>query len=113
MFYALVRDGMKTKDIWLKNLYIELYPQTTNCALLYHPEASVAKQDDFLHLNPRVRFPLELRERTLSLRDQLLREGTIMKRGHDRSGQGTSDVDSYAVLNWALLAASLSLRSHI
>ena len=50
VFLALVKRGERLKALWLKNIYVTLYDQTPNCALLYGPKASSGQGP--LHLRP-------------------------------------------------------------
>jgi hypothetical protein len=53
VFLGLVKRREKHKDLWKKNIYVQVYgPQQTNCAVLYGPKAASTKSGP-LHLNPR------------------------------------------------------------
>jgi hypothetical protein len=52
VFLALVKRGERHKDLWLKNIYVTLYGQKPNCAVLYGPKASWGQGP--LHLRPGV-----------------------------------------------------------
>ena len=43
----------KHKDLWKKNIYVQLYSQRPNCAVLYGPRVESTKRGP-LHLNPQV-----------------------------------------------------------
>lgn len=44
VFLALVKRGEHHKDLWKKNIYVELYPQRLNCALLYGPRVQATQR---------------------------------------------------------------------
>lgn len=53
VFHALIRKGMRHKDLWKKNVYVVLYPHKPNCAILYHPDSEQVVNAAPLHFNPR------------------------------------------------------------
>lgn len=51
VFHALVKRGLRHKDLWKNNIYVALYPQVRNCAILYHPDCAKAVNAAPLHFN--------------------------------------------------------------
>ena len=49
---AMVRNDLKQPDLTSGNIYVQLYPQPSNCAVLYSPASQYAKSGP-LHLNPK------------------------------------------------------------
>src|SRR5207245_4879163 len=52
VFLALVQRGLRHKDLWKKDIYVQLYDQRPNCAVLYGPRVKKYGRAP-LHLNPR------------------------------------------------------------
>lgn len=54
LFLALIElKNQKHKELWKKNIYVQIYPQKPNCAVLYGPKV-VTESRAPLHLNPQV-----------------------------------------------------------
>ena len=102
VFLALVKRGEKHKDLWKKNLYVQLYPQRPNCAVLYGPAVESA-QNGPLHLNPRATsWDADVFRRMESHID-------YVQTDNKGSGKERGCFDHYRVRDWDQLAASLGL----
>lgn len=98
---ALAKRGETHKDLWKKDLCVQLYPQRPGCAVLYWPTTKYA--DAPLHLNPR----------RASWRPSVLEAmAPYVRFAHsDRKGRGreNSNFDHYRVADWDGLALALGL----
>lgn len=103
VFLALVQRGERHKDLWKKDIYVQLYPQRPNCAVLYGPSVGKYARAP-LHLNPR---------QVQAWRGHIFRRMKLAIRYIGRSNKGpgkeTSNFDYYAVMDWDGLAAALGL----
>lgn len=102
MFLALVKRGEKHKDLWKKNIYVQLYPQRPNCAVLYGPMVQAAKRGP-LHLNSRVTSWNESQYQRF--------EPFVKYVFSDNKGPGRErmNFDWHTVLDWDGFAKSLGL----
>lgn len=103
VFLALVRRGQWHKDLWKKDIYIQIYDQSPNCAVLYGPKVKVYGRAP-LCLNPR---------RIQSWREEvfLRMKPAIRFVQSDNKGPGreSNNFDHYAVTDWDVLAAAIGL----
>jgi hypothetical protein len=101
-FLALVKRGERHKDLWKKNPYVQLYPQTPNCAVLYGPKVRAVKRGP-LHLNPRAR--------SWDQSQYLSLEPFVKYSFSDNKGPGreSTNFDWYSILDWDGFARSLGL----
>jgi hypothetical protein len=102
VFLALVKREEKHKDLWKKNPYVQLYPQTPNCAVLYGPTVASTTQG-----------PLHLNDKVSSWNDQAFQQMQpfIKYVFSDNKGPGRerSNFDWYSIKDWNGFAASLGL----
>jgi hypothetical protein len=95
-FLALVGRGERHKDLWLKNIYVTLYPQKPNCAVLYGPKASFGQG------------ALHLRSGTAMWNEDIFqRIFPFIK--HKVLESKPSGFDEYEVTDWDGLASGLNL----
>lgn len=107
VFLALVKRGETHKDLWKKDIYVQIHPQCTksgrnlNCAVLYGPKSNQYLPSP-LHLNPRRNevWRANLFERL---------KPAIRYVHTDNKGNESSNFDHYEVLDWDLLAQALDL----
>jgi len=102
-FLALVNRREKHKELWRKNIYVQLYPQAPNCAVLYGPKAQSTRRGP-LHLNPRVKSWNEAAF-------QKIKPPLIKYVQSDNKGPGKErlNFDWYQVTDWDGFAAALGL----
>ena len=106
VFYALIRNGQQPKRAWLKNIYVKVFEQKPNCAVLYHPEWDNKDKD---------RAPLHLNRSAKSwphdnwLLPTLESSGAITFHNQDRRKTGA--FDHYRVNDWNLFASILGLTA--
>ncbi len=107
VFYALIRDGHKHKKPWFKNIYVTLFNQNPNCAVLYHPETSYADGAP-LHVNPRAKsWPAD------GWCLQKLIDAEVVKwKSLDNKGPGKESLnfDKYHVNDWDRFAEIIGLK---
>jgi hypothetical protein len=102
VFLALVERGEKHKELWMKNIYVQLYPQRPNCAVLYGPRVKAAQ-----------RGPLHLNSRVDSWREEIfekIRPSVEFARSDNKSpGRERGNFDWYRISDWDGLATALGL----
>lgn len=102
-FLALVKRGERHKDLWKKDIYVTLYPQRPNCAVLYGPKINKYTQAP-LHLNPRAQK---------SWRTEVFKalKHCIQYIQSDNKGKGKEahNFDHFKVLGWDEFAKALDL----
>ncbi len=98
---ALAKRGETHKDLWKKDLCVQLYPQRPGCAVLYWPTTKYA--DAPLHLNPR------RSSWKPAVFDAI--KPCIEFAHCDRKGPGREDsnFDHYRVTDWDGIAQALGL----
>lgn len=102
VFLALVQRGERHKDLWKKNIYVRMYPQSVNCAVLYGPKVKVTEIGP-VHLNPRAKsWRQDIFERI---------KPALKYRHSDNKGPGreSTNFDWYEVVDWGRLAEGLGL----
>ena len=103
VFLALVvKKNQKHKELWKKNIYVQLYPQVSNCAVLYGPRVRNQGSGP-LHLNDqRGAWDHSFFEK--------IRQCTA-KVGRDNKGPGKErqEFDWYRVDDWDEFAQALGL----
>jgi hypothetical protein len=102
VFLALVKRGEKHKDLWMKNIYVRLYPQRPNCAVLYGPRVESAKRGP-VHLNPQV---VSWNESAFQRMKPFIEYAHSDNKG---AGRERGNFDWYRVRDWDGFAASLDL----
>lgn len=111
VFYALIRDGRGHKKPWLKNIYVKVFDQKPNCAVLYHSEAEGVRDNAPLHLNPRASsWPADG-----WLTQRLVDQGAIEYASTDNKSRESDrgNFDHYRVLDWERFAKILSLTPSV
>lgn len=103
VFLALVKRGERHKDLWKKNIYVELYPQKPNCAVLYGPRVKQYSRAP-LHLNPRRKAAWQ--EHVFAVMEPAIRFVQSDNKGVDKAA---SNFDHYDVTDWNAVAAALKL----
>lgn len=109
VFYALIRDGHEYKRPWLKNIYVKMFTQRPNCALLYHPDWDNKDKD---------KSPLHINQRATSwpsdgwVLKRLIDSGAIEIGNVDRKGRGreSHNFEHYRINNWDSFATVLGLN---
>jgi hypothetical protein len=98
---ALAKRGETHKDLWKKDLCVQLYPQRPGCAVLYWPTTKYA--DAPLHLNPRRSSWQPSVFESIAPYVKFARS--------DRKGRGreNSNFDHYRVTDWDGIAQALGL----
>jgi hypothetical protein len=103
VFWALVNRGEKRKDPTMQNIYVQLYSQSVNCAVLYAPGSEAARRDGPLHLNQRA-------ESWNGDKFQEMKPFIQFKRSDNKGpGKEKTNFDWYCIKNWDGFAASLGL----
>lgn len=102
VFLALVKRGAKHKDLWKKNIYVQLYSQRPNCAVLYGPRVEPAKPGP-LHLNPRGSSWDE--SKFLQMKPSI----EYVQSDNKGPGREQYNFDWYRIKDWDGFAASLGL----
>jgi hypothetical protein len=103
VFLALVRRGLRHKDLWKKNIYVEIYDQRPICAVLYGPKVKAYIRAP-LHLNPR--HDNAWREDVFTRMQPAIRFVQSDSKG---PGKESSNFDHYAVADWDALANALDV----
>jgi len=103
VFLALVKRGEKHKELWMKNIYVQLYPQRPNCAVLYGPKVGPARRGP-LHLNPRAS---SWQEETFQHVKPFIE---YVQSNHKGPGRERNNFDWYRVINWDGFAESIGLK---
>lgn len=101
VFWALVRRGEKHKDLWKKSIYVHLYKQRQNSAIVYGPKVEVTK--GYVHFNPRA--PGWNEEIFQRLKPNL----EYVRSDNKGPGKEGGNFDWYRVRDWNRLAAVLGL----
>ena len=102
VFLALVKRGEKHKDLWKKDIYVQLYRQKPNCAVLYGPSVENAKRGP-LHFNPRALSWNE--ESFLRIKPSV----EYVQTDNKGPGRDRGNFDWYRVGDWDRFAASVGL----
>lgn len=103
VYEALVARGEKQKPSDVDK-YVQLYAQSTNCAVLYPPESPYASAP--LHLNPNGT------RRSKAWNDRVFQtiRPYISHVGGDSKNDPNQDFDHYSVPDWTAFASALGLR---
>ena len=102
VFLALVSRGQKHKDLWKKDIYVQLHSQDVNCAVLYGPGVRKYARAP-LHLNPRAR------SWKAGLLDEIGEHIEFVQSDNKGPGREKSNFDHYRVMDWDGLANTLGL----
>ena len=101
VFLGLVKRGEKHKDLWMKDIYVQLYPQLANAAVLYRIGRHYDRAP--LHLNPRSRGWCE------EVYEKMKPFIQFVQRDNKGPGRESMNFDHYRVLDWDGLAGALGL----
>jgi len=101
VFLALVKRGERHKDLWKKNVYVQLCPQNPLCAVLYGPKVEVTK--GMVHFNSR---PSSWNEAFFQQVKPCLK---YVRSDNKGPGKERSNFDWYSVGDWDSFATSLGL----
>jgi len=98
----VVAKKQKHKELWMKSIYVQLYPQKPNCAVLYGPKVKTDTRAP-LCLNPQVSSWDEAVFKRISPFIEFVR-------GENKGpGRERSNFDHYRVKDWDGLASALGL----
>lgn len=103
VFLALVARGERHKDLWKKDIYVELYPQRPACAVLYEPRVQVYSPGP-VHLNPR-----QLTSWRPNVFERMRRALAYVRTDNKGPGKERNNFDWYRVTDWDAFAEALGL----
>lgn len=100
----VVEQKQKHKDLWKKNIYVQVYPQRPNCAVLYGPKVKSTESGP-LHLNPQMAsWDEEAFKRMNPFID-------YVQRDNKGPGRERSNFNWYRINDWNGFATALNLGS--
>jgi hypothetical protein len=104
VFLALVvKKKQKHKELWMKSIYVQIYPQKPNCAVLYGPKVDTDSKAP-LCLNPQVSSWNETIFKRVSPSVEFVR-------GENKGpGKERSNFDHYRIKDWDAFARALELE---
>ena len=103
-FLALLKRGEELGDLKSRNIYVYLYPQRQNCAILYSPNAEKKYRENPLHLKgPRYLRKTAKKDWNAELFEQLR---PLIGLDH----RDKNKFDWYSVSNWNGFATALKLE---
>lgn len=104
VFLALVERGERHKDLWKKDIYVQLYPQQPACAVLYGPRVQRYSPGP-VHLNPR-----RANSWRMDVFERIAPALQFVQRDNKGPGNANQNWDWYRVVDWDAFAEGLGLK---